>query len=379
MSKQQAMTSMAAAKAPLKSNVEGEPAKPLETRHIFLDTQVYRSLRHNPANRALTLLREKIEAHRVVLHTTDITLMEVKRQIRESVIARSRELGSLEQDLARWRKASPDKGPSAPITMDVDGLAEEMFEQFQLFLLSDCRAVTHAALSIPAGDVFHRYFRRDPPFHGEDSKEFPDAFVLEVLSRWCETKCERLYVVTKDGAMLKAANEHPSMLTMPDLHQVLTRASADLDIDGHAKNLAEATINGQDFDGSFKAAMQDQISSVGFIYAGELADGEAYQSELLSIEQIDRWTVVGLSGGRITLIVNAVVRVIVEVQYEDREDAIYDREDGVWFGAESGSTEVEEEVQLEVLVDLDSARGAVLEARILTPEVTIYGPSEYDF
>lgn len=379
MSKRGATTPKSAAQAPVKSNVGGKPARPLKTRHVFLDTQVYRSLRHNPANRALTLLREKIEAHRVVLHTTDITLMEVKRQIRESVIARNRELSKLELDLAQWRKASPAKGPSAPIMMDVEGLAEEMFEQFREFLIRDCKAINHSALSIQAGDVFHRYFQRDPPFHGEDSKEFPDAFVLEALSRWCGTECERLYVVTKDGAMLKAASLHPSMLTLPDLHQVLAGASANLDTDGDAENLAEATINGQEFDGSFKAAMQDQIGSVGFIYAGELADGEAYAGELLSIEQIDRWTVVGLSGGRITLIVSAVVKVMVEVQYEDREDAIYDREDGVWFGAEIGSTEVEEEIQLEVLVDLDRNRGRVLEARILTPEVTISGPSEYDY
>lgn len=379
MSRQQTRTPEAGAQAPTKSNLGGEPAKPLETRHVFLDTQVYRNLRHNPANRALTLLREQIEAHRIVLHTTDVTLMEVKRQIRESVIAHSRELGKLEKDLAQWRKASPDKGPSAPITMDVDMLAEEMFEQFRLFLLRDCRAVSHEALSIPAGYVFGRYFRREPPFHGDDSKEFPDAFALEALSRWCERERESLYVVSKDGAMLKAADDHPSMLTMPTLHQVLASASADLDPNGDAETLAEATINSQDFDGSFEAAMQDQIRSMVFIYAGELTKGEAYQGELLSVEEIDGWTVVGLSDGRITLILSAAVRVNVEVQYEDREDAIYDREDDVWFGVESGSTEVEEEVRLEVLVDLDRARGAVLEARILTPEVTIYGPSEYDY
>ncbi len=368
-----------AAQAPMKSNVGSEPAKPLETRHVFLDTQVYRNLRHNPANRALTLLLEQIEAHRIVLHTTDITLMEVRRQIRESVIAHSRELGKLEKDLAQWRKASPDKGPSPPITMDVDELAEQMFGQLRQFLLRDCRAVHHEALGIPAGDVFSRYFRREPPFHGENSKEFPDAFALEVLSRWCMAEEESLYVVTQDGAMLKFADDHSLMLPMPKLHQVLASASADVDPDGNAEILAEASITGQDFDGSFEVAMRDQIEDMVFVYVGELADGEAYQGELLSIEQIDGWTVVGLSGGRITLILSAVVSVKVEVQYEDRENASYDREDGVWFGAESGSTEVEEEVQLEVLVDLDRARGAVLEARILTPEVTIHGPFEYDY
>jgi hypothetical protein len=69
------------------------PAEPLASRHVFLDTQVYRALGHNPANRAMTLLEEQVTSHRVVLHTTDITLLEVRRQIRERVLARQRERG----------------------------------------------------------------------------------------------------------------------------------------------------------------------------------------------------------------------------------------------------------------------------------------------
>lgn len=364
----------------VKTNVGGQPAKPLETRHVFLDTQVYRAVRHNPANRVLTLLQEQIEAHRIVLHTTDITLLEVKRQIRESMIAHSRELGKIEKDLVQWRMASRDHAPSTPITLDVDALAADVFGQFETFIKRSCKATSHAALSIPAAVIFDSYLRRDPPFNGPESKEFPDGFVFEALSRWCATEKERIYIVTQDGAFLKAADGHPSMLTMKSLHQVLARAAVDLDADADGESIADATLDGQDFDGSFEAAMFDQVKDVVFVYAGDLAEGEAYQGELVSIEQIDGWTVVGLSAERITLILNAVVTVKVEVQYEDREDAIYDREDDRWFGAESASTNVEEEVRLEVLVELERAKGHVLEAKVLTPEVTIYGgPTDYEY
>jgi PIN domain len=77
------------------------PAEHLASRHIFLDTQVYRAFGHNPANRALALLKEQVNSHLVVLHTTDITLMEVQRQIRERVLARQRELMVIERDLAQ--------------------------------------------------------------------------------------------------------------------------------------------------------------------------------------------------------------------------------------------------------------------------------------
>lgn len=379
MAKQQSRTPDAGAPQHAKSNAGAEPAKPLVTRHVFLDTQVYRNLRHNPVNRALTLLLEQIDAHRVVLHTTDITLLEVKRQIRESVIVHRRDLEKIEKDLVQWRKASPDNGPSAPVVLDVDALAADMFEQFAHFIVRDCRAIGHEALKIPAADVFDSYFRRDPPFHGEDSKEFPDAFALEALTRWCKGARERVYVVTKDGAMLKAAKDHPSLLALSSLHEVLASAAVDLDKVGENEAIADATLDGQDFDGSFEAAMADQIKEVVFVYVGDLPEGEAYQGELLAIEQIDGWSVVGLSEERITLILNANVTVRVEIQYEDRDDAHYDREDDRWFGVESGTTKLDEEIRLEVLVDLERATGAVIEAKVLTPEVSIHGPSDHDY
>ena len=361
-----------------KSNIGGGLPTPLATRHVFLDTQVYRAVRHNPTNRVMTLLQEKIGAHRIVLHTTDITLLEVKRQIRESMIAHGRELAKIEKDLVRWRKASRDNGPSAPTTYDVEMLTADVFKEFETFVTRSCNAVTHAALAIPPADIFERYFRRAPPFNGAESKEFPDGFVFEALSRWCNREKERVYVVTRDGALLQAADEHPLMLTMTDLHQVLASA-VDLDTIGENEAIADESLSGQDFDGSFELAMINQITDVVFVYAGDLPEGEAYQGELVSIEQIDGWSVVGLSEERITLVVSALINVKVEVQYEDREDALYDREDDVWFGAVSASTTVEEEVRLEVLVDLERARGAVLEAKVLTPEVTIYGPAAYEY
>lgn len=78
-------------------------ATPLETRHVFLDTEVYNKLKHNAANRALTLLAEHIAAHRIVLHVTDINLAEIKRQIAEEVEQTRAALTRIEKDLTRWR------------------------------------------------------------------------------------------------------------------------------------------------------------------------------------------------------------------------------------------------------------------------------------
>jgi hypothetical protein len=38
---------------------------PLESRHIFLDTEVYHSLGHNPAHPAMEVLKKHVASHRI--------------------------------------------------------------------------------------------------------------------------------------------------------------------------------------------------------------------------------------------------------------------------------------------------------------------------
>jgi hypothetical protein len=154
-------------------NRQYRPAEPLASRHIFLDTQVYRALGHNPANPALCLLKEQVTSPRVVLHVTDITLLEVRRQIRERVLSRQRELSTIEKDLARWRKSAPHTAPKRAIELDAEALSTELFPQFELFLRLECKARVHHALAVAPALVFETYFDRKPPFDGEDRELAP--------------------------------------------------------------------------------------------------------------------------------------------------------------------------------------------------------------
>ena len=353
------------------------PAEPLASRHIFLDTQVYRALGHNPANRAMTLLKEQVASHRVVLHVTDITLLEVKRQIHEGVLARQRELNAIERDLVRWRKSVPKAVPKKAIEFDAKTLSTELFHQFECFLRHECKAEVHRALAVPAAVVFENYFDRKPPFDGEDSKEFPDGFVVEALKQWCREQGDRIYVVTEDKAMTRAVSADEYLLPLRNIHEVLARAAADLGADG--EGVAEAVLREAAFDSSLEAALRAQMKEIDYVYVGDLAEGEAYEGELLSIEEVGDWSVVGLSDRRVTLILDAKVTVRVEVQYEDRDSAFYDREDDRWFGAEIASTEVDDEIDIEILVEVERRTGAVHDAKILTQEVSIYGPSEWEY
>ena len=204
------------------SREQHHPAERLASRYIFLDTQVYRALGHNPANRAFALLKEQVNSHRV----TDITLLEVRRQIRERVLARQRELMLIERDLNRWRKSAPKAAPEGAIEFDADALSNELFKQFEWFLRHECKAVVHQALAVAPAAVFETYFDRKPPFDGQDSKEFPDAFVVEALRKWCREQGNRMNIVTEDKSMTRAVLEDARLIALKDIYEVLARAAA---------------------------------------------------------------------------------------------------------------------------------------------------------
>jgi hypothetical protein len=353
-----------------------QPAvKPLETRHVFLDTQVYRALRHNPDNPALKALLTHIHEHRIVLHIADITFLEIRRQLLEEAQKRSRELGAIEKDLRRWRKQAPSVTPKAPLEIDATKIGSQLFRTFHSFIVGNCQATLHRALiEVDAADVFSLYFSRKAPFDREDSKEFPDAFVILALSNWAKKSDENIYVVTADNAIGRAVEHDPNLLQINTIQDVLARAAAD--IEPEISTQSEALLNTPNFDTSFALLLKEQIKDAAFIYTGDLPEGEAFEGELLNIESIDDWTLVGRSKKRISLILSTRINVSVEVQYEDRTSASYDREDDIWIGGESAAMELEDEVSVEALVEIDCNSGETVRCQLLVNDICISGPYE---
>jgi hypothetical protein len=358
------------------SETEHRAAEPLSTRNVFLDTQVYHGLGHNPANPALTTLKEQIEAHHVVLHTTDITLLEIKRQIREQVLVLHRELARIEKDLQRWRKQVPKFAPTAPPDFDAEALSATLFARFKAFLLTECQATAHQALRVAPEVIFTKYFDRKPPFDREDSKEFPDAFVIETLARWADARDDKVHVVTADKAMIRAAEADPHLLPLKSIHDVLTRAAADLGPEAEA--VAGEFLNRPAFETTLARLLEVPMKEATYLYTGDLTEGEAYEGELLEIVAVGDWSVVSLNAQRISLILDVTARVRVEVQFEDYDSATYDREDDHWYGVENGSTRVEDDVNVEIVVEVNRVSGEVVSAKVLTNEIGVFGPSDYD-
>lgn len=339
---------------------------PLETRHAFLDTQVFRKLRHNPANRALKLLAEQVEAHRLVMHTTDITLQEISRQIAEDVEQSRVALAKARKDLDRWRHTVPDIAPMPDLGSDT---AASLFAAFRKASTHEWRAEEHRATARPAADVFADYFARRPPFDTAGSKEFPDAFALQALEAWCASNGETMYVVTKDAAVLRYATASKLLHPLETIEELLGAAERSADgEDGDAQALADALLNLPEFDSRFEQALEPLIEGLEIVYVGDLPDGETTGASFGGTIHFVDYQIVSRTSGRIGLLVNSDVEIDVDVAFENRRYAAYDREDDVWIGAEWDTTVVKAAITLELYLEMEVTNGEIVKTELIRNE-----------
>lgn len=101
-----------------------------------------------------------------------------------------------------------------------------MWKGFLDTLIARLRGHSVLALETPARIVFGRYFESQAPFEQRGRKEFPDAFVVEGLSRYCTSNDISMYVVSGDAALRRAAEGHACLVPLQTLDEVLAAATA---------------------------------------------------------------------------------------------------------------------------------------------------------
>lgn len=343
-------------------------ARPLETRHAFLDTQVYRKLKHNPANRALKLLAEQIAARRVVLHTTDITLQEISRQITENVEQTRVTLSRARRDVDRWRHTTPDILPMPDLNPET---ARKLFAAFRRASCEEWLVREHRATDQPAAGIFEEYFARKPPFDTAGSKEFPDAFVLKSLEAWCSMEAETMYVVTKDAAILRYVKASQYLLPLETIEELLGAAEAAAADDDATEAIIDALLNAPEFDDRFQQTIEAHLEELMLIYSGDLPEGETTGVAFGGVIRFISYQIVSRTRHRVGLLVNADVELDVDVAFENRRFASYDREDDSWIGGEWDAAIIQSDIALELYLEMDVATGEIVTSELIRNEYHI--------
>ena len=341
----------------------------LETHHVFLDTEVYRSFGHDLAAKPLSALGKFASEKRVALYTTDITLQEIKRQIRDDAVRHAKSAQDLSRKTKRWEQLSGKAFSNASFDIDADSISDAAYSHFCEVLLEEWGCNELHANSVDTATIFQKYFAKQPPFEGVNSKEFPDAFAIETLINWCESQSIRMYVVTNDTAMRAAASATDALIPLSSVDELLERA-ASTDTP-QATLVLEEIISRKRALKALEVEIGKRIGWLGAVYTGNLHEGEVTDVYVDGRINIRRFSVVSMSHQSIEAIIDASIPVVATVNYYDVSHAIYDSEDGVYIGAEAEDAEISDNANIKLFASFDRANGKLISMDFITRDIHI--------
>jgi hypothetical protein len=350
----------------------------LQTRHVFLDTDVYRRYGHNLHDKVLQRLLQLTKDHICILHITDITMAEIERQLRDLAAEVALAVNKGNRLLRNWHSVRSQRfgnRPSTPVDVDASDLANEAlsgFGSFGFLMHHEFKAITHIALDVPPKAIFDSYFQRKPPFDKQNSKEFPDAFVVAALNSWCLQKSEKIYFITKDKAMLRAASQTKALLPISTLEDFLALLADDPQAIKKVMRILESST----WD-TVEERVRDEIAHLGTVYTGDLHDGEVVDHRPSDgpIELID-FDVISASDDQIEVVAKLKAPIEFDVQFLDTSSAWWDSEDKEYIGGDTETETLELDTTLSVFLVIDQEDESVKEVKLLTRDVNVEEPYE---
>ena len=308
-----------------------------------------------------------------LLHTTDVTLREVRRQIGDMEREIMNSANEVSKRLRIWntRYRSDQHHLPVPDPLSEPSDPSRAYLDFERTLCHDWDAQKHRTADLSVGLVLDQYFERRGLFEKESSKEFPDAIVLLVLQKWCLQTQECIYIVSRDKAVQSAAARSDWFISVDSLECLLSLVAEARSSDV-AKVISNA-IKEPSLVKNLEDSLSDQIAELGGVYDGEREDGEVLGMELVELVEIKDVTVVRVGEALDACVVDARMLITAEISYTDVSDAIWDSEDGRYYGAESVDTEIQDTVGAKIFVEMkrDGDDITLVSAQFVTVDLTI--------
>jgi len=195
---------------------------------VSLDTQVFVDTGFCLNSKAFQALKDYCTSGRLKLVMSDITVREIRANIRKYVAAEvllQRQFCNKADVL--YNSAIPSVKASM-VKFDEKAIADDLCNQFDHFL-TECNAEILDSTSLSAGDVLDKYFAEEPPFGKKEEKkhEFPDAFAIQALSEWAENHDIEMFAVSEDKLFFEACEKAQNLIPKKTLAEVLDHVASD--------------------------------------------------------------------------------------------------------------------------------------------------------
>lgn len=243
----------------------------LESRLVFIDTSAYESKNYQFTEHALGKLCDYLESKRIHLLITQITINEIKAHLFSKSEDSARAIKKVQKE-AMFLRNTPDL-PCHGIfdIVKANDIYEVALQNFEDFIDRSSAEIVDIA-SVDATVIFEKYFNSEAPFGvGSKKSEFPDAFVLEAISKVSKDRGHVLYVISDDNDMEKYADNLENLIH-------LKRVDEFLDLVVRKEKELEEPVK-------FADSVFDQLEAEIIAFAkAKINEGEFYSDEAISFD-----------------------------------------------------------------------------------------------
>lgn len=301
---------------------------------VFVDTSVFIAENFFAPGNRITTLRQLAIDKKVTLVFSEITIQEVRKHIKSSLRESWRNFDKSckalrnHPEIDAWRKSTNEKEE-----------VQRALGLFDEFLASTGATVLDYSYCSNVGQVFSEYFGQQKPFaEGMKKDEFPDAFVLVSLEKFSNEKHESIIVLSEDQDI---KGYESKKLKQVDFRQYISSKVAEgLALEELAKLLEDEK---QSLEQKIQKEVEDYLDDFRlYLTCLNLTDVSFHTVKSVEIDiNPKEYDVILVTGRYIEVEIQPSVSFHVDVDYVNYEYAVYDREDGEWYGTEDDTYEVE--------------------------------------
>lgn len=295
---------------------------------VMIDTSAYHKNQcdfEGVTNSIIPMLLQLLAANDIVLLTHPILESEIKKHIKESELVTR--IANLQTALKKYNRQLQMIGVSA------EELTEKLNKLGMEKKLSCCfDSFYEKATAVPyvdAKEVFNDYFNARPPFSptGNKKAEFPDAFILKGIKKYCEKNPDStILVISDDSDWVRTLEQNTQILVRNSLEEAMVLLWEQLD---DKSDLYQMLISKMDLE--IRSEVENAALCEAFCIE-EIDDAEDVEIDNISVVAIDEEIVpLDVTSHSALLQITTVLSANGHADVFDENRSVWDSEDHCYY------------------------------------------------
>ena len=308
--------------------------------HIILDTNIFLKENFLEGKRIKELLKLS-EEEKIQIVLTKITIEEVKNNFKKLSQQALTNLAIFRKPFESRVLRNNTIGKMLYAKIDKKEVEKEFNDEFdEILIKSKVLIIDYSELDIKT--VFDKYFKQEYPFNGTDKKsEFPDAFALALIEKWCIEKEIRCTVFSSDKDFLNFKSKYLDVTKDYDVY--LDEKLQYFLTQEHRIAILQKLFeqNGQLIDQEIEQWYRDKLDDFSLYYS--VVWVEVHEIEVTDIIVNSKtYQIVAIEDESIEIEVEVNLTFKVELAIDDENYSHYDNEDKVTYYFETKVLEIEQ-------------------------------------